>query len=93
VFHSYWVSLTGPVAAPSDLSVSDIESTTLTVHWEPVARADIMGEIKEYKVWLLHCTSLYSKMIWAADGAVFGFSGLLLEREQSTALAHCEQED
>ncbi|XP_039507868.1 neurofascin isoform X2 [Pimephales promelas] len=40
-----------PVAAPSDLSVSDIESTTLTVHWEPVARADIMGEIKEYKVY------------------------------------------
>ncbi|XP_073794878.1 neurofascin isoform X2 [Danio rerio] len=40
-----------PVAAPSELSVSDIESTTLTVHWEPVARADIMGEIKEYKVY------------------------------------------
>ncbi|XP_059383537.1 neurofascin-like isoform X1 [Carassius carassius] len=40
-----------PVAAPSDLGVSDIESSTLTVHWEPVARADIMGEIKEYKVY------------------------------------------
>uniref|UniRef100_A0A672N6H3 Neural cell adhesion molecule L1 n=1 Tax=Sinocyclocheilus grahami TaxID=75366 RepID=A0A672N6H3_SINGR len=40
-----------PVAAPSDLSVSDIESSTLTVHWEPVSRADIMGEIKEYKVY------------------------------------------
>ncbi|XP_059396988.1 neurofascin-like isoform X3 [Carassius carassius] len=44
-------SLTGPVAAPSDLSVSDIESTKLIVHWDPVARADIMGEIKEYKVY------------------------------------------
>ncbi|XP_043079951.1 neurofascin isoform X4 [Puntigrus tetrazona] len=40
-----------PVAAPSDLRVSDIESSTLTVHWEPVSRADIMGEIKEYKVY------------------------------------------
>uniref|UniRef100_A0A672PND7 Neurofascin n=1 Tax=Sinocyclocheilus grahami TaxID=75366 RepID=A0A672PND7_SINGR len=40
-----------PVAAPSDLSVSDIESTKLTVHWDPVARADIMGDIKEYKVY------------------------------------------
>uniref|UniRef100_A0A8C1UDB7 Neurofascin-like n=1 Tax=Cyprinus carpio TaxID=7962 RepID=A0A8C1UDB7_CYPCA len=40
-----------PVAAPSDLGVSDIESSTLTVHWEPVSRADIMGEIKEYKVY------------------------------------------
>ncbi|RXN11274.1 neurofascin-like isoform X1 [Labeo rohita] len=40
-----------PVAAPTDLSVSDIESTKLTVHWEPVARVDIMGEIKEYKVY------------------------------------------
>lgn len=49
-------SLTGPVAAPSDLGVSDIESSTLTVHWEPVSRADIMGEIKEYKVSLLRCT-------------------------------------
>ncbi|XP_055044421.2 neurofascin isoform X1 [Misgurnus anguillicaudatus] len=40
-----------PIAAPSDLRVDDIESTKLTVHWEPVARADIMGEIKEYKVY------------------------------------------
>uniref|UniRef100_A0A8C2KTJ3 Neural cell adhesion molecule L1 n=1 Tax=Cyprinus carpio TaxID=7962 RepID=A0A8C2KTJ3_CYPCA len=26
-------------------------NSTLTVHWEPVSRADIMGEIKEYKVY------------------------------------------
>ncbi|XP_051516802.1 neurofascin-like isoform X2 [Myxocyprinus asiaticus] len=40
-----------PIAAPSELRVSDMESTKLTVHWEPVARADIMGEIKEYKIY------------------------------------------
>uniref|UniRef100_A0A673HYW8 Neural cell adhesion molecule L1 n=1 Tax=Sinocyclocheilus rhinocerous TaxID=307959 RepID=A0A673HYW8_9TELE len=52
-----------PVAAPSDLSVSDIESTKLTVHWDPVARADIMGDIKEYKVWLLSCTGKFMPLI------------------------------
>ncbi|KAL0158502.1 hypothetical protein M9458_046578, partial [Cirrhinus mrigala] len=45
-----------PVAAPTDLSVSDIENTKLTVHWEPVARVDIMGELKEYKVSSFPCS-------------------------------------
>ncbi|XP_066529314.1 neurofascin isoform X2 [Hoplias malabaricus] len=40
-----------PTAAPTDLRVSDVESTQLIVHWEPVPRASIMGEIKEYKVY------------------------------------------
>ncbi|TRY84731.1 hypothetical protein DNTS_027427 [Danionella cerebrum] len=40
-----------PIAAPSELRVSDIESTELTVLWEPVPRADVMGEVKEYKVY------------------------------------------
>ncbi|XP_062870965.1 neurofascin [Trichomycterus rosablanca] len=40
-----------PTAAPTDLRVSDVESTKLTVHWQPVPRASIMGEIKEYTVY------------------------------------------
>ncbi|XP_030622914.1 neurofascin [Chanos chanos] len=40
-----------PSAAPTELRVSDIESTKLTVHWHPVAHSSIMGELKEYKVY------------------------------------------
>ncbi|XP_028848889.1 LOW QUALITY PROTEIN: neurofascin [Denticeps clupeoides] len=40
-----------PLEAPLNLGVSDIESTKLTVHWEPVSRNSIMGELKEYKVY------------------------------------------
>ncbi|MEQ2257967.1 hypothetical protein XENORESO_020563 [Xenotaenia resolanae] len=40
-----------PIAAPLNLRVSDIESTQVTVHWDPVTRETIMGELKEYKVY------------------------------------------
>ncbi|XP_043976684.1 neurofascin isoform X2 [Gambusia affinis] len=40
-----------PIAAPLNLRVSDIESTQVTLHWDPVARESIMGELKEYKVY------------------------------------------
>ena len=43
----------GPMIAPLNLRVSDIESTQVTVHWDSVARESIMGELKEYKVRLL----------------------------------------
>ncbi|XP_072552401.1 neurofascin isoform X2 [Salminus brasiliensis] len=40
-----------PTVAPTDLRVSDVESTKLTVHWQPVPRDSINGEIKEYTVY------------------------------------------
>uniref|UniRef100_A0A8C8J769 Neurofascin n=1 Tax=Oncorhynchus tshawytscha TaxID=74940 RepID=A0A8C8J769_ONCTS len=40
-----------PTAAPVKLRVSRIEATKVTVHWDPVARSSIMGELKEYKVY------------------------------------------
>lgn len=40
-----------PLEAPLDLEVSDIESTSVTVHWLPVPASSIMGELKEYKVY------------------------------------------
>ncbi|XP_042264041.1 neurofascin isoform X2 [Thunnus albacares] len=40
-----------PLAAPLNLRVSDIESTQVTAHWDPVTRNSIMGELKEYKVY------------------------------------------
>ncbi|KAM3872001.1 neurofascin [Diretmus argenteus] len=40
-----------PLTAPLNLRVSDIESTEVTVHWDPVSRSSIMGELKEYKVY------------------------------------------
>ncbi|KAF3697150.1 Neurofascin Precursor [Channa argus] len=40
-----------PLTAPLNLRVSNIESTHVTVHWDPVARSSIMGELKEYKVY------------------------------------------
>lgn len=40
-----------PVAAPLNLRVSDIESTQVTLHWDPVDKNSIMGELKEYKVY------------------------------------------
>uniref|UniRef100_A0A667ZIU6 Neural cell adhesion molecule L1 n=1 Tax=Myripristis murdjan TaxID=586833 RepID=A0A667ZIU6_9TELE len=40
-----------PNAAPLNLRVSDIQSTEVTLHWDPVSRSSIMGELKEYKVY------------------------------------------
>lgn len=40
----------GPTTAPLNLRVSDIESTQVTLHWDPVTSDTIMGELKEYKV-------------------------------------------
>lgn len=45
----------GPSAAPLNLRVSDIESNQVTVHWDPVSRNSIMGELKEYKVCMIVC--------------------------------------
>lgn len=44
------VVFAGPLEAPAELSVSDMESTSVTVNWHPVPRSSIMGELKEYKV-------------------------------------------
>ncbi|XP_076840024.1 neurofascin isoform X1 [Brachyhypopomus gauderio] len=40
-----------PTTAPTDLRVSDVESTKLIVHWQPVPQASLMGNIKEYTVY------------------------------------------
>uniref|UniRef100_A0A672Y5V4 Neural cell adhesion molecule L1 n=1 Tax=Sphaeramia orbicularis TaxID=375764 RepID=A0A672Y5V4_9TELE len=40
-----------PTTAPLNLRVSDIESTQVTVHWDPVPRGSLMGELREYKVY------------------------------------------
>lgn len=49
----YICFLKGPLTAPLNLRVSDIQSTQVTVHWDPVTRNSIMGELKEYKVCLM----------------------------------------
>lgn len=44
----------GPLTAPLNLRVSDIESTQVTLHWDSVTRGSMMGELKEYKVWVYY---------------------------------------
>ncbi|KAG7254303.1 hypothetical protein CRUP_038867, partial [Coryphaenoides rupestris] len=73
-----------PLTAPLNLRVSDIESTQVTVHWDPVARTNIMGEFKEYKVyfwrdssqlkWLSVSRAMKSKAIPTVDP---DYSGVL----------------
>ncbi|CAL8367376.1 unnamed protein product [Lota lota] len=75
-----------PLTAPLNLRVSDIESTQVTVHWDPVARNSIMGELKEYKVyfwrdssqlrWLSVSRAMKSKAFPAVDTE---YSGVLDE--------------
>uniref|UniRef100_A0AAQ4QPU1 Neurofascin n=1 Tax=Gasterosteus aculeatus aculeatus TaxID=481459 RepID=A0AAQ4QPU1_GASAC len=43
-----------PLTAPLNLRVSDIESTQVTLHWDSVTRGSMMGELKEYKVWVYY---------------------------------------
>lgn len=50
LFKAKLSSLPGPVVAPLNLRVSDIESSQVTVHWDAVSYESIMGEMKEYKV-------------------------------------------
>ncbi|XP_048873643.1 neurofascin-like isoform X1 [Brienomyrus brachyistius] len=40
-----------PIAAPTDVQVSQTDSTTATVHWNPVPFKTIMGNLKEYKAY------------------------------------------
>lgn len=56
----------GPLSAPLNLRVSNIQSTEVTVHWDPVTRNSLMGELKEYKV-LLNLTSLLKKSTAVTD--------------------------
>lgn len=54
----------GPLTAPLNLRVSDIESNQVTVHWDPVSRNSIMGELKEYKVCVPACWVLDNDDAW-----------------------------
>uniref|UniRef100_A0AAY4E9V0 Neurofascin n=1 Tax=Denticeps clupeoides TaxID=299321 RepID=A0AAY4E9V0_9TELE len=67
-----------PLEAPLNLGVSDIESTKLTVHWEPVSRNSIMGELKEYKVRPTINQKTYSKGFAATGPRLSGeLTGLI----------------
>ncbi|XP_023812528.1 neurofascin isoform X1 [Oryzias latipes] len=56
-----------PLAAPLNLRISDIESTQVTVHWDPVSRENIMGELKEYKVYYWRDSSQL-RWLWVNRG-------------------------
>uniref|UniRef100_A0A4W5LLT9 Neural cell adhesion molecule L1 n=1 Tax=Hucho hucho TaxID=62062 RepID=A0A4W5LLT9_9TELE len=62
-----------PTAAPLNLRVSRIEATKVTVHWDPVARSSIMGELKEYKLrWLSVSRAMKSKAFPASGPRLSG---------------------
>ncbi|KAL0978112.1 hypothetical protein UPYG_G00166040 [Umbra pygmaea] len=39
-----------PLASPTDLRVSKIDSTKVSVHWNPVDTSTVLGKFKEYRV-------------------------------------------
>lgn len=39
-----------PTDAPTDLRVSRVDNTTVTIHWKPVDLSSVQGEFKEYRV-------------------------------------------
>uniref|UniRef100_A0A8C5BL72 Neurofascin homolog (chicken) a n=1 Tax=Gadus morhua TaxID=8049 RepID=A0A8C5BL72_GADMO len=39
-----------PTDAPTNLRVSNVDSTSVTIHWNPVDPSSVMGEFKEYRV-------------------------------------------
>ena len=39
-----------PTAAPTDLRLSNVDSTKVTLHWIPVDPSTTLGEFKEYRV-------------------------------------------
>ncbi|XP_036388903.1 neurofascin-like [Megalops cyprinoides] len=62
-----------PQAAPTNLRVSKVESTKATVHWNPVARPTIMGELKEYKAYYWRDSSVLKWLSVRRDRKNKGF--------------------
>lgn len=58
--------------------MSDIESNQVTVHWDPVSRNSIMGELKEYKVCVCAMVSSFTDKGYCLD-IISMFTGGLIE--------------
>ncbi|KAJ8371340.1 hypothetical protein SKAU_G00113680 [Synaphobranchus kaupii] len=62
-----------PLAAPTNVQVSNTESTTATVHWNAVPQSSIMGALKEYKVYYWRHSSMlpWLSVRWDRKNQVF----------------------
>ncbi|XP_072564543.1 neurofascin homolog (chicken) a isoform X17 [Paramormyrops kingsleyae] len=62
-----------PIAPPANLRVSGIDSTTVTLHWSPVAPNTIMGALKEYRVYYWRESSILKGLHVTKEKKTKGF--------------------
>ncbi|XP_048878432.1 neurofascin homolog (chicken) a isoform X17 [Brienomyrus brachyistius] len=62
-----------PIAPPTNLRVSGINSTTVTLHWSPVAPNTIMGALKEYRVYYWRESSILKGLHVTKEKKTKGF--------------------
>ncbi|XP_046881049.1 neurofascin homolog (chicken) a isoform X4 [Hypomesus transpacificus] len=62
-----------PTAAPTDLRLSNVDSTKVTLHWIPVDPSTILGEFKEYRVYFWREASLLPGLRVSQERSVRGF--------------------
>ncbi|XP_067107565.1 neurofascin homolog (chicken) a [Osmerus mordax] len=62
-----------PTVAPTDLRLSNVDSTKVTLHWTPVDPSTILGEFKEYRVYFWREASLLPGLRVSQERSVRGF--------------------
>uniref|UniRef100_A0A8C5B9H5 Neurofascin homolog (chicken) a n=1 Tax=Gadus morhua TaxID=8049 RepID=A0A8C5B9H5_GADMO len=62
-----------PTDAPTNLRVSNVDSTSVTIHWNPVDPSSVMGEFKEYRLYYWREASLLKGLRVSQEKMTRGF--------------------
>ncbi|XP_059918073.1 neurofascin homolog (chicken) a isoform X14 [Gadus macrocephalus] len=62
-----------PTDAPTNLRVSNVDSTSVTIHWNPVDPSSVVGEFKEYRLYYWREASLLKGLRVSQEKMTRGF--------------------
>ncbi|CAL8341107.1 unnamed protein product [Lota lota] len=62
-----------PTDPPTDLRVSNVDSTSVTIHWTPVDPSSVLGEFKEYRLYYWREASLLKGLHVSQEKMTRGF--------------------
>ncbi|XP_070693830.1 neurofascin homolog (chicken) a isoform X3 [Pempheris klunzingeri] len=68
-----------PTDAPTDLSMSKVDSTKANIHWKPVDLDSVQGEFKEYRLYYWRESSLVPGLVVSKEKKTKGFYSTVAE--------------
>uniref|UniRef100_A0A3Q3WTJ9 Neural cell adhesion molecule L1 n=1 Tax=Mola mola TaxID=94237 RepID=A0A3Q3WTJ9_MOLML len=68
-----------PTDAPSDLRVSEVDSTKANIHWKAVDLNSVQGEFKEYRLHIWRDSSLVAGLVFKKEQWTKGFYSTMAE--------------